>query len=424
VLRGFRLLITAVVVTAVVAGVGVAVSPPDTLETAVSPAVVTTATMTLADAATDTLHRAAPLSRDDDRARAALEQRRPTPAERVLSRMNLRQRVGQLFMVGTPATRADDRVLRAIRHRHLGNVMLTGRSHEGVRHTARVSARLQSRTTLAATRRVGLLVATDQEGGLVQVLQGPGFDTIPTALTQGGWALGRLHDRAARWGAQLHRAGVSMNLAPVVDTVPSPRAARHNPPIGFYDREFGYTTRVVARHGRAFLRGMHGRGVVPTAKHFPGLGRVHANTDTTSGVTDTVTRRHDPYLRPFATAVRAGVPAVMMSTAIYRRIDRGTPAAFSHRIVTGMLRGDLGFRRVVVSDDLGQAAQVSLWSPGARAVKFLRAGGDLVLTVDPGTLPAMYGAVLDRAQHSDAFRDRIRDSALRVLTLKQREGLL
>lgn len=419
-LRGFRLLVTAVVMTAVVAAVGVVTSQPASRDTATSPAVVTTTTIALADAATETLHDAAPLSRYADRTR----QQRPTPAERVLSRMNLRQRVGQLFMVGTPATGADDRVLRAIRGRHLGNVMLTGRSQKSVRATAKVSARLQSRTTLAATRRVGLLVATDQEGGYVQVLQGPGFDAIPTALTQGGWRTGKLHDRAARWAHQLHAAGVNMNLAPVVDTVPSARAAQHNPPIGYYDREFGYTPRVVARHGRAFLRGMHGRGVVPTAKHFPGLGRVHANTDTTTGVTDKVTRRHDPYLRPFRTAVRSGVPAVMMSTAIYRRIDAGTPAAFSPKIVTGMLRGDLGFDRVVISDDLGDAAQVSPWSPGARAVKFLRAGGDVVLTVDPGTFPAMYAAVLDRAKHSDAFRARVRTSALRVLTVKQHEGLL
>jgi beta-N-acetylhexosaminidase len=419
VLRGFRLLVTAVVVTAVVGVLGVVTGSPDTPETAVSPAVVTASTVALADAATDTLQHEV-LSRSADRQREA----RPTPAERVLAKMNLRQRVGQLFMVGTPATGADARVLRAIRGRHLGNAMLTGRSQKSVRATARVSARLQARTSLTATRRVGLLVATDQEGGYVQVLQGPGFDDIPTALTQGRWGLGRLRDRAARWGTQLHRAGVNMNLAPVVDTVPSPRAARRNPPIGKYDREFGYTTRVVGRHGHAFLDGMHRSGVVATAKHFPGLGRVHASPDTTRGVTDTVTRRHDRYLRPFATAVRSGVPAVMMSTAIYRRIDRGTPAAFSPKIVTGMLRGDLGFRRVVISDDLGQAAQVSARRPGVRAVSFLRAGGDLVLTVDPGTFPAMYDAVLHRAQHSDAFRDRVRDSALRVLTLKQREGLL
>ena len=203
-------------------------------------------------------------------------------------------------MVGTAATRADGRVLRAIRHRHLGNVMLTGRSHESVRRTARVSARLQSRTTLAATRRVGLLVATDQEGGLVQVLQGPGFDAMPTALTQGRWGLGRLHDRAARWGHQLHRAGVTMNLAPVVDTVPGPRAARHNPPIGAYDREFGYTTRVVARHGRAFLLGMHrqrrgaGRQALPGPRPRARQPRHDAGRD----------RQGHPPPRPLPAAVR------------------------------------------------------------------------------------------------------------------------
>jgi beta-N-acetylhexosaminidase len=228
VLRGFRLLVTAVVVTAVVAVLGVVTSPPDAPETAVNPVVVTATTVALADAATETLDRTT-LSRAADRQVEA----RPTPAERVLARMSLRQRVGQLFMVGTAATRADSRVVQAIRHRHLGNVMLTGRSQEGVRHTAGVAARLQSRTSLAATHRVGLLVATDQEGGLVQVLQGPGFDDMPTALTQGGWSPDRLHDHAARWGRQLHHAGVNMNLAPVVDTVPGPRAARRNPPIGF-----------------------------------------------------------------------------------------------------------------------------------------------------------------------------------------------
>jgi beta-N-acetylhexosaminidase len=215
-----------------------------------------------------------------------------------------------------------------------------------------------------------------------------------------------------------------MNLAPVADTVPGRAAAADNPPIGAHDREFGYTPGVVGRHAVAFAGGMSGRGVVPVVKHFPGLGRVHANTDVWRHVTDRTTRRHDPFLAPFREAVDAGVPAVMMSTAYYSRLDRHQPAAFSPFVVRTMLRGDLGFDGLVVSDDLGSARQVSAWSAGERALRFLGAGGDLVLTVDPGTVPAMYGAVLGRARRDPDFRDRVERSALRVLTVKQRQHLL
>ena len=105
--------------------------------------------------------------------------------------------------------------------------------------------------------------------------------------------LGTLPDaRSARSGAATSRAlralGINVDLAPVEDTVPSPAAARRNPPIGVYDREFGYNVRVVAHHGLAFLRGMSDRGVAATLKHFPGLGRVSGNPDTAAGVTDAV----------------------------------------------------------------------------------------------------------------------------------------
>ena len=363
-------------------------------------------------------------SADAPRAHRRDTHARPSAAERVLGRLSLPQRVGQLFMVGTPATAASPRTLAQISRFHVGNVMLTGRSLAGTRTPARVAAAMRARATERATGGVRLLVATDQEGGDVQVLHGPGLDAMPSALAQGRWTPGRLERGAGRWARQLRAAGVNVNLAPVVDTVPGPAAAAHNPPIGAFDREFGYRPQVVARHGLAFARGMTDHGVLPTVKHFPGLGRVHANTDVRSQVTDRVTRRHDPFLTPFRRAVDAGVPLVMMSTAYYSRLDPRNPAAFSRFVIGTMLRGDLGFRKVVISDDLGSAQQVAHWSYGARAVRFLGAGGDLVLTVDPATLPAMYGAVLHRARTDRHFRELVDRSALRVLEVKADRHLL
>jgi beta-N-acetylhexosaminidase len=348
----------------------------------------------------------------------------PDPALAALARLSLSQRVGQLLMVGTPATSADARTVRAISRYHVGNVMLTGRSTSGVAATARVSASLQRRATSSATGRVPLHVATDQEGGQVQVLRGRGFSRMPTALTQGGWTTARLRDRAERWGRQLHAAGVTVNLAPVADTVPSAAFAPRNAPIGHFDREFGYTVGRVGSHVVAFSRGMAAARVQVAAKHFPGLGRVTANPDVSAGVTDRTTTRTDSYLSPFARAIDAGVPFVMMSTAYYTRIDGRRPAAFSPTVVTGVLRGDLGFRGVVISDDLGNARQVRQWTPGTRATRFVRAGGDVVLTVNPSTARAMFKALRDRARSDPAFRRQVDAAALRVLRSKQAQGLL
>jgi beta-N-acetylhexosaminidase len=346
-------------------------------------------------------------------------------AETVLSSMTLRQRIGQLFMVGTPATSASASTRSEITRYHVGNVMLTGRSHGGTGTSEAVATAMQARATTRATAGVRLLVSTDQEGGLVQVLHGPGISEMPTALTQGRFSLSHLQSSATTWGRQLRASGVNMNLAPVLDTVPGAAAARHNPPIGAFRREFGYTTARVGRHGTAFARGMAAAGVLVSIKHFPGLGRVTGNTDTSSGVTDRVTRRGDAYLRPFRRAIDSGaVPFVMMSTAYYSHLDKAHPAAFSRFVIGTVLRGDLGFRGAVISDDLANARQVSRWSPGGRAVRFIRAGGDVVLTVSPAALPAMYDAVLARARTNAGFRAKVDRAALRVLRTKESHQLL
>lgn len=341
-----------------------------------------------------------------------------TAAQRVLAGMSLAQRVGQLFMVDCPTTSVAANTVQAIQVDHVGAVILDGTTTQGVAATRTVTTRLE----LSNPSPAKLLIATDQEGGLVQRLQGPGFATVPSGLAQGAMTPASLLAAAEQWGHQLRAAGVTVDLAPVVDTVPANSPG--NPPIGDLDREFGHDPRTVAMHGSAVIGGMSAAGVATTAKHFPGLGRVTGNTDTTGGVTDTVTTRHDAYLQPFTVAIAAGVPFMMMSTAIYSRIDPAHPAAFSHTIVTGMLRGDLHFHGVIISDDLGAAKQVAGYSVAARAVDFIAAGGDMVLTVDATQAPAMTAAVLAKARSDAAFAALVNAAALRVLQAKQSLGLL
>jgi beta-N-acetylhexosaminidase len=342
-------------------------------------------------------------------------------AQAVFNRMTQAQRIGQLFMVGGAATGVSSATLSAISSYHVGNVILTGRSARGVSATRAITDGLQARAGSAATGGVPLFISSDQEGGYVQVLSGPGFSAIPQALTQGGWSAATLQAAAQHWGGQLTAAGVNLNLAPVMDTVP---VGQVNPPIGYYNREYGHSPDVVAPHGAAVVRGMTQAGVATTLKHFPGLGRVTANTDTTAGVTDYVTTSTDAYLAPFEAGIQAGAPFVMMSSAYYHLIDPDRPAVFSPTVIGSVLRGQLGFGGVVISDDLGSAKQVAAWSPGQRAVDFLNAGGDMVLTVDPGLIPTMVGAVSAQVASDSAFRSKVNAAALLVLKVKQARGLI
>src|SRR5699024_994963 len=134
--------------------------------------------------------------------------------------------------------------------------------------------------------------------------------------------------------------------------------APRNKPIGYYDREFGYHAHDVGMRATAFANGMRDAGVSVAIKHFPGLGRVTGNTDVTAGVTDTTTTRHANSLDAFEIGIEAGAKVVMVSTAMYSKIDPGTPAAFSSTVMNGMLRDDLGFRGVIISDSLDGTEQV------------------------------------------------------------------
>jgi beta-N-acetylhexosaminidase len=340
----------------------------------------------------------------------------------MLAHLSLAERVGQLFMVGSPATGDAGATAALLRQYHVGSVVLTGRSALGVQATAQTTAALQSGARSATSAGLPLLIATDQEGGQVQVLRGPGFSLIPSALQQGTTPVASLRAQAQGWGFELHAAGVNVDLAPVMDVV-ADSDAKSNAPIGAFNRQFGADPGNVAEHGLAFMGGMQAASVSPTIKHFPGLGRVSGNPDASSAVTDNVTSRHDAYLGPFAAAVKAGAPLVMMSTATYRGLDPNFPAAFSRTIITGMLRGDLRFTGVVISDDLGAAAQVQTWSPGQRAVGFVSAGGNLVLTVDPKLIPQMTAAVLSKAEGDPVFRAQVDAAALGVLSAKHARGL-
>jgi len=347
----------------------------------------------------------------------------PSCATTVLDRMTEAQRVGQLFLVGLAGDQVGPSDASAIRDYHFGSVVFGTNTTGGLATAHSLSSAVEALVSPQATADVRFFVAANQEGGEVQAIRGPSFAAIPPATQQGLVRPATLQQQAAVWARQLRAAGVNLNLAPVMDVVPAGTAAQ-NQPIGALDRNYGDDPATVASHGVAFIRGMGQEGVATTAKHFPGLGRVQGNTDFSANVTDSVTGPEDPYLASFRAAVDAGVPMVMVALATYTRIDPDHLAVFSSRVMRGILRGQMHFQGVILSDDLGVSTAVASVPPADRALDFVAAGGDL-MTVE--SLPAavtMATAVLARATASTAFRQQVDGAALRVLEAKQAYGLL
>ena len=349
----------------------------------------------------------------------------PTPvacADQVFAVMTADQRIGQLINLGLANDRLGPTEINMIRADHVGSVWFVDRTYAGVAGVRAVANAVQTQVSAASTANARFFIAANQEGGLIQAMQGPGFETMPAAVVQGGWAPPVLQTRGTVWAQELRAAGINMNFAPVMDVVP-PGSDAQNQPIGALQRAYGHDPATAGSHGVAFLTAMRQSGVAVTLKHFPGLGRVAGNTDFTTA-TDTVTTSSDPYLQSFGQGIAAHADFVMVALARYTRIDPNHLAAFSSIVMTQMLRQSMGFGGVIVSDDLGDTVAVANIPPATRAIDFLTAGGDMIVSKTATPAVLMVQAIRARAAADPVFLQRVNDAALRILRAKQAWGLL
>ena len=343
-------------------------------------------------------------------------------ADRIFAGMTADQRIGQLFELGLAGDRLGPTEIGMIQTDHIGSVWFVATSTAGVPGIKAVASAVEAQVSSAATANVGFFIAANQEGGQIQAMQGPGFSQIPSAVVQGASAPDVLQSPAAGWGQELRVAGLNLNFAPVMDVVP-PGTDAQNQPIGALQREYGHDPATAGSHGVAFLTGMRQSGIAVTLKHFPGLGRVTGNTDFTTA-TDSTTTASDPYLQSFSQGIAANADFVMVALALYTKIDPNHLAAFSSIVITQMLRGTMGFRGVIISDDLGDTAAVASIPPATRALDFLSAGGDMIISKTAAPADAMVQAIRSRVTTDATFRQRVNDAALRILRTKQTWGLL
>jgi len=323
--------------------------------------------------------------------------------------------VGQRFMVGFEGHAASPDVKRMIRDFGVGHVILFARNVDGPQQVAELVRELQG-LARDAGHDLPLLVAVDQEGGRVARLKAPWTLWPPLR------ALGRSgsEDLARQMGealaAELSACGIRLDCAPVMDVDTNPQ----NPVIG--DRSFGDDPSLVERLGVAMIRGLQEGGVAACAKHFPG----HGDTDQDShlalpAIDHSRSRLEDVELRPFRAAVEAGVASIMTGHVLVRELDDRLPATLSPAVIDGILRRQMKYDGVVISDDLEMKAVAAHWPAGPAAALAAKAGCDILPVCANHDAQAAAIEGLIRALESEQIsRTEMDASRLRIRRLKEK----
>lgn len=323
--------------------------------------------------------------------------------------------IGRCFMAGIPGLEMDRKTESLIRDRGLGGVILFKRNIEDPVQVATLCSRLQE--AAMESQGIPLFLAVDQEGGRVARLREP-FTLFP-----GNGVIGNdpnATERALEFGEttarEMRLVGLNMNMAPVVDV-------RMGAPEQHLDgRIFSDDPHKVALLGRCVVKSLQENGVIAVAKHFPGLGRAtrdpHHDLPTIDADREEIEEFHLP---PFRAAMEEGVAAVMTSHAIYPALDSENPGTLSHRIVTGLMREELGFDGLVVTDDLEMGAIKRGWGAAPGAVAAFAAGCDILLICeDQGSVLEGMERLRDSLLRGEVPMERLHQAMRRVMTAKDR----
>lgn len=281
--------------------------------------------------------------------------------------------LGQLFMVGIPGAYLDESTLRLIGELGINNFIIFKRNVDNPEQLKDLCAEVKE-----ACQRAGLpqpLIAIDQEGGTVARLPAP-FTQFADARQLAGAAdpVAALADYAATCAGELAQAGINMNLAPVLDVCPAGQ--------GFFmeKRSLGADPQLVGKLGSQVIRSLQAGRVAACGKHFPGLGAAKLDPHLhLPVVARALAEMREIDLVPFQQAIAADVAAIMTSHTIYEHLDATTPATLSRHILTDLLRSELGFDGLVITDDLEMGAIEKERTVAAAGVQAFAAGADMIL---------------------------------------------
>lgn len=340
--------------------------------------------------------------------------------------MNTEQQIGQLFLIGFQGAAISDNssIVEDIRLRNLGGVILFDRllAKNQNKNNIISASQLRSLTrSLQGYADTPLLVAVDQEGGLVKRLKpAAGFPETASAQTLGDTddtSLTRIH--AACTAAMLSETGINFNLAPVADLNTYPA----NPVIGAIQRSFSNSSETVITHASQWIQVHKKQGILSCLKHFPGHGSSRA--DSHLGFTDISSSWHQEELIPFQRLIESGhADSIMLAHIFNKTLDSTYPASLSPSIITTLLRKQLGFNGLLLTDDMQMKAITETYGLEEAVCFALAAGVDMIivgnnLKYDPDILKKLISAVLQAVQEKKISKERIQQAWKRVQHVKE-----
>ncbi len=350
-----------------------------------------------------------------DWATAARQQAELSYVNGLISKMTLDQEIGQMIMLGFLDTQMSPTLAYTIKHYHLGSVVLYAWNITGADQVKQLTAQMQSQGDLP------LFVATDQEGGSVNRLQAvDGY--LPSASAMGASGdPAYVRQRGVEDAQQLYDLGINVNFAPVVDVMNTDGGD-----LG--GRTFGSTPEQVTTMAGAYLSGLQSTGhVVGTLKHFPGLGDVPADPHQTLYTLDRSKADLEKIdWAPYKSLIASGQVQMIMSThVVLSAIDPTRPASLSEPVLTGILRDQLGYQGVIVTDGIYMGALTAHYTFDQIIVDSVMAGNDIICSTYSIESTAETVRALENAvQTGEITKSRIDDSVRRILLLKLHDGVL
>ncbi len=333
----------------------------------------------------------------------------------ITERMTDEELLSQVFMFGWAGAEPSSLLRRWVTERGLGSVKVFGWNTDNIHSVARSVKTLQEES-LKGRFKIPLFVATDQEGGWIRHVKGE------TQMTPGNMAIGASGYPVDAYysgyyiNKEIKALGINMNFAPVVDLYTDPKSSVIGP------RSFGSDPQKVSILAEAFSKGCMDAGVIPTAKHFPGHGDTSLDSHGKLPVIDIdeeTWRRRE--LAPFKFLIANNVPAIMSGHLSFPQIQGdGTPSSLSRKFLTGILRGELGYKGLIITDDMMMNGATEYAGGLARAVGMaIEAGNDIVISsTTPGLTERLWTDNLARMSSSPDFRERVTDSVRRILKVK------
>lgn len=335
-----------------------------------------------------------------------------------VSDLSLKQKIGQMFICGFGALIPNDHARKLIEDHHVGGIVYFRRNVQKLSELSALSSSLQE--LAASSGQPPLIVAIDQEGGMVARIDHEGISRIPGNMALGATGSEEYTYQVGRIGAKELRAlGVNMNFAPCIDV----NNNSLNPVIGV--RSFGEDPKAVAAHGVAAIRGYQEEGVSATAKHFPGHGDTSVDSHLgLASVPHDRSRLEQVELYPFKKAIENHVDAIMTAHVSFPAFEsEPIPATLSHAVLTGLLREEMGFSGLIITDCLEMHAISKGVGIPEGAIRSIEAGADCVLVSHRlEEQEAAIQAVLNAVQTGRISEERIDESVERILSLKMRNG--